>query len=83
MFSTNSSDASGPPKFSGPGPDLPEKECDETLQTTCHVLTMLNAHVWFLFESLLLSFYKLLIVSKSLSSWRERQSNIWKTVSIQ
>ena len=39
----------------GPGPDLPEKECDETSQTTRHILTMLNAD---------LSFYKVLIVSK-------------------
>ena len=50
----------------GPGPDLPEKECDEMLQKTCHILTMLNAHVWFLFESLLLTFYKVLIVLKEL-----------------
>ena len=32
----------------GPGPDLPKKECDKTLQTTCHILTMLNAHAFFL-----------------------------------
>ena len=43
---------------SGPGPDLPETECDET----CQILTMLNAHVWFVSQSLLLSFYKVLFI---------------------
>ena len=63
----------------GPGPDLPEKECDEMLQKTCQVLTRLNAHVWFLFESFLLSFYKVLIALKS----EGKKSNIWQTVLIQ
>ena len=67
------SNRTGPPKFSrlvGPGPDHLEKECKETLQKSCHILTMLNAHVWLLFESLILSFDKVLIVLKSQSSWR-------------
>ena len=49
----------------GPGPDLPEKECDKMEQKTCQNLTMLNSHVWFVFESLLLSFYKVWIILKS------------------
>ena len=49
----------------GPGPDLPEKETDKMVQKTCQNLTMLNAHVWFVFESLLLSFYKVWIILKS------------------
>ena len=45
----------------GPGPDLPEKECDKMVQKTCQNLTMLNRHVWFVFESLVLSFYQCLL----------------------
>ena len=37
-----------------PGPDLPEKEWDETLQKICHILNMLTVHVGFLFEFLFL-----------------------------
>ena len=40
-------DWTGPPKFSGPS----GKKCDETLQKTCQILTMLNAHVQFVFVS--------------------------------
>ena len=31
----------------GPGPDLPEKECDKMVPKTCQILTMLNADVCF------------------------------------
>ena len=49
----------------GPGPDLPEKETDEMVQQTFQNLTMLNAYLWLVFESLLLSFYKVWIILKS------------------
>jgi hypothetical protein len=35
-----------------------EKECDKMVQKACQNLTMLNAHVLFVFESLVLSFQK-------------------------
>ena len=45
---------------------------------------MLNAHVWLLFESLLLIFYKVLIVCiKKLILLERKKSNIWQTVLIQ
>ena len=50
----------------GPGPDLPEKECDRMVQKTCQNLTMLNGYVWFVFESLSLSFYKVWILLKKI-----------------
>ena len=46
----------------GPGPDLSEKKVIKWCKKTCQNLTMLNAHVWFVFESLLLSFYNVWII---------------------
>ena len=45
-------------------PNLLVKEYDETLQKTYQIFTLLKAHVWFVFESLLSSFYRELIILK-------------------
>ena len=58
----------------GPGPDLSEKDCDKMVQKRARIWLCSMQHVWFVFESLLLS-YKCELYYKVNPLGEEKKSN--------